>query len=42
MLANKRDIEQALASIRAIFIVWLKPLLQVKNVELPKKDNEIA
>ena len=36
-LAKKGDIEQALALIRAIFMVWAKPLLQVENVELPRK-----
>jgi hypothetical protein len=34
ILAKKGDIEQALASIGAIFMVWAKPLLQVQNVEL--------
>jgi hypothetical protein len=37
MLAKKEDIEQALASIRVVFMVWVKLLLQVENVELPRR-----
>ena len=37
MLAKKEDIEQALASIKVIFMVWVKLLLQVENVELPRQ-----
>jgi hypothetical protein len=42
MLAKKVDIEQALALIGVVFMVWAKPSLQVENVEIIKLLQEFS
>jgi hypothetical protein len=42
MLAKKGDIEQALALIGVVFMVWAKPSLQVENAEIMKLLQEFS
>jgi len=41
LLAQKRDIKQALASAGAVFMIWANQLLQVEGLDLPIQIKEL-